>query len=152
MFTDGPPRLVLRAPPSRDAPLNVERRAYRFSSRSAPLALPVALALGGIDRVYPRHLIATWIPVGIAAALGFAVRRHARVATVALAALCCAWVGIHLATFDHPKFGDENWRAAARAVGPAAHKTALVVTPGGARIASHRLPGRADEWSLPPPP
>jgi uncharacterized membrane protein len=95
------------------------------------VALPVALALGGIDRVYPRHLIATWIPVGIAAALGFAVRRHARVATVALAALCCAWVGIHLATFDHPKFGDENWRAAARAVGPAAHKTALVVTPGG---------------------
>lgn len=112
---------------------HAERRAACISAvvGLVALALPVAVALGGFDRVYPRHLIAAWVPVGVAAAVGFGVRRHGRVGSVALASLCLAWLGIHLATMSDPKFGDENWRAAAQALGPATHMRALVVTPPG---------------------
>ena len=110
-----------------------ERRAARIPILVGvgALALPVALALAGFDRVYPRHLVAAWVPLGVAAALGFGVRRHARASAVALAALSLVWVGIHVATFNDPKFGHQDWRGATRSLPPATVARALVVAPPG---------------------
>jgi hypothetical protein len=93
------------------------------------IALPVIIAVGGLDYVYGRNLSASWVPLCIVAALGFGVRRPSRVGVMALTAICAISVWINVATADHSKFDHEDWRAAARALGPAPEARALVVTP-----------------------
>lgn len=84
----------------------------------AAVLVPMVLAFGGLDYVLARNLIVAWVPLALVVAGGLAAR-HAGVAgpTVTLIAVALG-VGVVVSTASTPKFGAEDWRGAARALGP----------------------------------
>lgn len=113
----------------------------------AALAIPVALALVGVDYVITRNLIAALPPLLLAAGAGLASRRAGLAAAAVLCAIGAAttiWVAAE------PTAQRDQWREAAEAVGPARADRALVVTPvDGRKPLEIYLPGahqaRSDE-------
>lgn len=98
---------------------------------TATLAMPVVLALGGLDYVLARNLIAAWVPLALVAAAGLAVERARLPGTVVAVAIVLLGVGVVASTASTPKFGAEDWRGAARALGlPPPGGRAIVLWPG----------------------
>lgn len=96
----------------------------------AALALPVVLSLGGLDYVLARNVIVASVPLTIVVAAGLGAERAGRAGVVLAAALVALGVGVVVATADDPKFGAEDWRGVARALGPApAGGQAIVLWP-----------------------
>jgi mannosyltransferase len=84
----------------------------------AALALPLLLVLAGLDYVLGRNLIVAWIPLAIVAAAGLTARRAGPEGIVVAAALVALGIGTVIGSAESPKFGAEDWRGAARALGP----------------------------------
>jgi 4-amino-4-deoxy-L-arabinose transferase-like glycosyltransferase len=97
----------------------------------AALLVPVALSLGGIDYLLPRNLLFAWPAVAIAAACGLAAGAPNRMALAATVALCLLGTVIVVVTASEPKFGQADWRAAARAAGDPVANRLVVISPGG---------------------
>jgi 4-amino-4-deoxy-L-arabinose transferase-like glycosyltransferase len=95
------------------------------------IAVPLCLALGDLDYLNGRNLLATLVPAILIPAVGYATpgARAARVAGGLIVALSLAVV---LATAWQPKFRSEDWRAAAEDLSPLVGSRALVAAPGQA--------------------
>ncbi len=96
---------------------------------ASALLLPLLLSLAGLDYVLARNLIVAWVPFVMLVAAGLAVRGAALIAAPTLCALLALAVTVDVATAHKPKFRAEDWRSAARAVGPAGPARAIVVVP-----------------------
>jgi len=94
------------------------------------LVVPVALALAGIDFLDPRNLAATWLPLIIVPAAGFAV--GGRVGLVALSALLATFVVAVIAVNTDQALQRTDYRGLASALGasPGPGERTIVVSPG----------------------
>jgi Dolichyl-phosphate-mannose-protein mannosyltransferase len=106
------------------------RAAIPLAIGAAGVIVPVALALVGIDFLDTRNLLPALPPLAIAASIGFAAGvppvPPRAVAVVLAAVLLAVVIRVDL----DPVYQRDNWRGAARAVGPSTAARALVVTPG----------------------
>jgi uncharacterized membrane protein len=84
----------------------------------AALAVPLVFALAGLDYVLARNLIVAWVPLAIVAAAALSTRRAGRAGIAVAAALVALGIGTVIGSAASPKFGAEDWRGAARALGP----------------------------------
>ncbi|GAC1323492.1 MAG: hypothetical protein NVSMB25_19840 [Thermoleophilaceae bacterium] len=100
-----------------------------LSIAAAAGAVPLVLALVGADYLLARNLIALYVPLAIVVAGGFAAVRGGVVAALAL---CLTALAIDTAVAYNPKLERDDWRGAARALGPARTR-AIVLTPDVAR-------------------
>ena len=94
---------------------------------AAIAGLPLVVAIAGADYFIARNAIAAWIPFAILLAAGFAAARRAGPALAV--ALCAVFLGATIAVDASPEYRRDDWRGAARALGPPAVTRALVVTP-----------------------
>jgi 4-amino-4-deoxy-L-arabinose transferase-like glycosyltransferase len=106
-----------------------ERRAAFVGAVAGLSALAIALvmALFGADYYLSRYLLAAWLPLALAIAVGFDTRR----AGLGIAALLCAlWVFVVVSVNTRPELQRDDWRGIARAMGvPDPHGRAVVVSP-----------------------
>jgi len=90
------------------------------------LAIPVVLALAGIDYVVPRNLIVALVPLLVALAAAYTTSRAGLVAAGLLAVLS---LGLVLAVQSDLRYGRSDWRGAAAALPADGRPRALVVSP-----------------------
>jgi mannosyltransferase len=84
----------------------------------AALAVPLVLAFAGFDYVLARNLIVAWVPLMICVAAGLTAPRAGRTGLALAAVLVALGIGVVVGSASTPKFGAEDWRGAARALGP----------------------------------
>ena len=121
------------------------RRSARILVAIAVAAglLPLALAAFGADYVLPRNLIAVYVPVILVVAAGLAGRLGLLGATV----ICAVALAVNVEVASNVKLQRDDWRGAAKALGPAPETRVVVVTPSYAK-----KPLRLYAGSLPPLP
>jgi hypothetical protein len=100
----------------------------------AAIAAPFVLAVIGPDYLITRNVLAAWLPLGIAAAAGFAKGRAPREGVAAAALLCAVGVVMVIAVARDDRYQRDDWRAAAQALGTAQMPRAIVVTPPSGRV------------------
>jgi len=101
--------------------------------------LPLVLALGGLDYVLARNLLVAWVPLSIAVAGGLASPRVGTAGVAVAGLLVVFGIGVVATTASNPKFDAEDWRGAARALGPAPPGGRAIVLWPGAGAAPFRL-------------
>jgi 4-amino-4-deoxy-L-arabinose transferase-like glycosyltransferase len=109
-----------------------ERRGALLAGSLAActLLVPLAAARAGFDYLLPRYLVVGLVPLLVAVAAGFAAPRAARVGLPALAALLVLHGGLSVAAASTDAMQRDDWRAAARALGPVPEGgRAVVLTP-----------------------
>jgi hypothetical protein len=119
----------------------------------AALALPLLLALAGFDYVLGRNLMVAWVPLSIAVGGGLVSRRVGAAGVALLAAVVALGIGTVVVSASQPKFDAEDWRGAARALGPppAGGRAIVLWPPEGAealllyRPSARQLPTDASE-------
>jgi 4-amino-4-deoxy-L-arabinose transferase-like glycosyltransferase len=112
---------------------------------AAAAAVPLVLALLGSDYLLPRNLIALYVPLVIAVAAG--LRAAGRLGLVGTAAICAVALAVNVEVASDAKLQRDDWRGAARALGPATEPRAVIVSPDYAK-----KPLRLYAGSLPPLP
>ena len=144
-----------------------ERHGAALAGGIGAVAIGIPLVAGivpRLDYVLTRNMAAAWIPLAVVVGAGLGARRAGILGTAVLAGLCGLSLAVDVVTAHDSKFGHEDWRAAARAMGSAQAARAVVVTPlrgervlpiylRGARILSSRRVAVAeiDVVGLPPP-
>jgi hypothetical protein len=122
-----------------------ERRAAWAAGFVGGAALlgPAAMALvPALDYLSTRYTVSAFVPLVCVVAIALGGVRAGRVGVGALTWLCAFSVMVDVVTANRPKFDHEDWRAAARALGPADGPRALVVTPWrGTRVLAIYVPG-----------
>jgi mannosyltransferase len=110
-----------------------QRRGAALPAAVAGLALvvPLVMALAGADYLITRNLIAALPLLLVAVAAGFAASRAGLAAAAALAAISLVAV---IAVDVTPSYQRDDWRAAARAIGPPGPPRAVVVFPGAGNV------------------
>jgi mannosyltransferase len=106
-----------------------ERRALRLPGAIAlgTVAFALLFSLVGIDYFLSRNLVVAWVPLAVVVAAGLAGRRAGFLGGSALAALVVVGVVIVISTAHKPKFGGEDWRGAAHALGAPGASRAVVL-------------------------
>ncbi len=112
---------------------------------AAVALVPLGLALLGADYLLPRNLIALYVPVLLAVAAGLGAPGAGRPGLAAAAAICAVALVVNIEVASDAKLQRDDWRGAARALGPAAEPRAIVVTPDFAK-----KPLRLYAGSMPP--
>ncbi|MFL5825857.1 MAG: glycosyltransferase family 39 protein, partial [Thermoleophilaceae bacterium] len=115
--------LLLRRAPAE------QRRGAALPAAVAALALgvPLVMALAGADFLITRNLIAALPLLLVVVAAAFAVSRAGLAAAAALGVISLgAVIGVDV----QPRYQRDDWRAAARAIGPPGPPRAVVVFPG----------------------
>jgi hypothetical protein len=102
------------------------RAVFVLSVGACGIGLPIVLSLVGVDFFLARNVVFAWPFLAVAVAAGLASTRVGRVAAAAVIVLNVAVVA---ATAGQPKYGSEDWRAAAAAVGTPSEPRAYVVSP-----------------------
>jgi mannosyltransferase len=97
---------------------------------AATFALPLGLALTGLDYLDPRNLIVALVPGLILLSIGFTAPANPRLGTVAAVGLCVASLAVVVLTAWEPKYHSEDWRAAASDLGPPRVDRLVIATPG----------------------
>jgi len=100
---------------------------------AASLALPIGLALAGVDYVETRNLVGSVVPLLVAAGIAFGSRRAGGLGLGAAAATCALFAGVVVAVTVIPQMQRPNWRDAANAIGPRT-VTRVVVAPHLAQV------------------
>ncbi len=95
------------------------------------MALPIALAIVGLDYVNPRNLIGAVVPLLAAAAIGFGTRRAWVTGAVAAATGVLLFGAVDVAVLASAQMQRPDWRGAAAAIGPAGKPRILVVNHNG---------------------
>ncbi|TMK40263.1 MAG: DUF2723 domain-containing protein [Actinobacteria bacterium] len=108
-----------------------ERRAAAALAAitGAAVAVPLALALVGLDYVDARNLIATCVPLAILIAIGFSTRRAPGWGAAGALALSVLFCAITVSVAATPAYQREDWRGAARSLGAPVVARAIVLTP-----------------------
>lgn len=113
------------------------------------IALPVLLALAGIDLVIARNAIVAWAPLAALVAAGAAARRRRPAGAVLAAGLCLLCAGVLVTVLVNPAYQRDDWRGAARAIGTASVARALVLNDSAATPALGSKPPVALSIYLP---
>ena len=108
-----------------------ERRGAGLAAAvgAVAIAVPLALTLTPLDFFQDRNLLAAWVPLSVALGAGFAVRRAAATGLLAAGALVAIGVWIDHRVVREPDLHRADWRALARALGPASEPRAILVEP-----------------------
>ncbi len=104
----------------------------------AAIVVALVLALAGLDYLTTRNLVEGWLPFAIVVGAGLAApwRRVERaLALGGLATLVAIGLVAVIAVDLDPAYQRDDWRGAARALGPARVARAIVVTPATAKVA-----------------
>jgi mannosyltransferase len=91
---------------------------------AAAIAVPIVLAVAGLDFLNPRNLIGALIPLLIVVAVGFGCRGAGRLGLVAAGCACALFVAVLAAVDASTQMQRPPWRSAAAALG----------SPGGGRV------------------
>jgi 4-amino-4-deoxy-L-arabinose transferase-like glycosyltransferase len=104
------------------------------------LAVPLGLSAAGFDYLFPRNAIAALIPAAIVLAAGFASHR---LGLGLAAALCVTAVAVNIQVGVNEDLQRDDWRAVAKALGPATSGGRGVVLNGQVQLAplEHYVPG-----------
>jgi mannosyltransferase len=97
----------------------------------AGLALPLLVALVGVDYLLTRNVIAVVVPLAVLLAAGFVLDRGG---VAALAGLCAISVAVVIAVALEPDYQRDDWRGVADEIGPTPRERAIVVSPFNGRI------------------
>jgi len=109
------------------APAEVRRRIAIVAGMGlAALAVPALLAVAGADYLIARNVLPAWVPLVAAGAAGLA---WLRAGPAVAAGLALAGVSVVIAVAAEPTYQRDDWRAAARALGPPDRDRAIIVTP-----------------------
>jgi uncharacterized membrane protein len=112
-----------------------ERRGalVALSVGATAFAIPIVLALSGIDFVNERNMIGSLTPLLVAAGIAFGCAGSGRVGLAAAGVACCAFAVVLIAVNVTSKMQRPDWRDAAKAIeaGPAGR---VVVVPALAQI------------------
>jgi mannosyltransferase len=119
-----------------------ERRGARIAAAVGTLAVavPVGLAMVGLDYILPRNVIIALPPLVVAVAIGFGARRAQVRGIAAAIALCALSSGIVVAVATDRSFQREDWRDAASALGTRAQPRAILAGPLSGPRLKVRLP------------
>lgn len=94
------------------------------------VGVPMAIAAGGhLGGLTTRYLVGAWVPLAAAGAVGLVASRSRRVGLALTVLVCALFVAIGATSAWKPKFDREDWRGAARALGPPGTRQAIVVSP-----------------------
>ena len=105
----------------------------------AAIVAPLALALIGPDYLLARNLLAAWLPLAVAVAVGFATTRSGLVAAATVCALGLVQV---IGVDTQERYQRDDWRAAGEFIGRSTQPTAVIVSPvSGAVPMLHYLQG-----------
>jgi hypothetical protein len=96
---------------------------------AAAIAIPLVLSLLGVDYLIYRNVVASVLPLTVMIAGGVTAPGMRRLGTGIAAGLCIVSVIAVALTAAVPKFGKEDWRRAAEALGMPSGQRAIVVTP-----------------------
>ena len=94
------------------------------------VALPLALAVLGVDYFDARNLLAAWLPLMTVVAAGLAA---SRLGLAGLGALCAMGLASVVGVALEPTWQRDDWRGMAEALGPASLPRVLVVQPASGR-------------------
>lgn len=100
---------------------------------AAAVLVPLALALAGLDYLYYRHLVAALPPLLVGSAVLLGAPGAGRLGLAAVAALALTSLAVNAAVLSSPDLQRDDWRAAARVLGPPEEGRALVLNPFFAR-------------------
>jgi hypothetical protein len=89
----------------------------------AALAVPLAAKAVGADYLFPRNLIAAWVPLAVVVGTAAA---WPRVGPLIVAGLCAAFLALTISVDLDTKLQRADWRGAARTIGPATGPRAVV--------------------------
>ena len=108
-----------------------ERRGAGIAAAlfAAVAGIPLVVALAGADYLIARSVIAAWLPFAVVVAAGLAARRTRIAGPVLATALCAIFLAAVVEVEANPEFQRDDWRGAARALGPPRVTRALVVRP-----------------------
>jgi hypothetical protein len=90
------------------------------------LSVPLLLVVAGADYIFFRNLIVAWVPIAVAVAAGFMIKRWG---IVAAGLLCAVFLVADVAVFGQAKLHRDDWRAAAARMTAAPGPAAIVVYP-----------------------
>jgi hypothetical protein len=93
--------------------------------------------------VIARNLIVVWVPLAVVAAAGWGASRSGAVGLIAAAGFCGASLAIVLAVDQQSRLQRPDWRSAAKVIGPAPTRRALVVPFIGDDPLAYYLPNAA---------
>ena len=93
---------------------------------AASAGVPLLLALGGLDYLSSRNVIAALIPLLVVAGIGVAATRAGLAAGLAL---CAIWLVVVGGVGVDPRYQRKDWRGAERALGPVVEDRVLVFSP-----------------------
>jgi uncharacterized membrane protein len=96
---------------------------------AAAIGIPLVVALAGADYLIARNVIAGWLPLAVVLAAGATAARARALGVAVAAALCAVFLAAVIEVEASPEFQRDDWRGAARALGPATVPRALVVRP-----------------------
>ena len=105
--------------------------------------VPLVLALAGADYVLARNMIAVYVPLILVAAAGLT----GRVGLAGAVVICAVALVVNVEVATDVKLQRDDWRSAAKALGPAPETRVVIVTPPYAK-----KPLRLYAGSLPPVP
>jgi mannosyltransferase len=97
----------------------------------AAIAIPLLLAVVGLDFVNPRNLIGALVPLLVVVAAGFGSRAVGRTGLVGAASTCALFIGVLVAVNASSQMQRPDWRDAAEALGPASSDRVFVVPHNG---------------------
>ena len=106
-----------------------ERRAAWLTAAvgGSAVALPLVLAIGGLDVLNTRNLLVAWLPLMLVPAIGLGTRRAGRAGLAATAVLCAVGVATTAVVAADSELQRSDWRGIAESVGPPGAQRALVV-------------------------
>lgn len=96
---------------------------------AAALALPVILALAGVDFVLTRNLIGALAVLLVALAAGLGAHAAGPAGPIVAGGLCTLGAALVVWAAGEPDFHRQNWRGAAQALGPPSVDRLIVATP-----------------------
>lgn len=117
----------------RAAPRERRGAALGLGVGAAAVLVPLALALAGLDYLYYRHLLAALPPLLVGSAVLLGAPGAGRLGLAGAAALALASLAVNGVVLSSPDLQRDDWRAAARALGPPGAGRALVLNPFFAR-------------------
>ena len=95
------------------------------------LALPLLLAVVGLDFINPRNLIGALVPLLIVLAIGFGGRGAGKAGLSAAAVTCSLFAGVLVAVAISAQMQRPDWRGAAEALASSGEARVLVVPRNG---------------------
>jgi hypothetical protein len=104
------------------------------------LAIPLVLALAGLDYLNARNSLAAWIPAFAVVGVGISVAGARWLGTAGAVALCAIGIAVWVGVASDARYQRDDWRGAAKALGRPVSVRAVVFSPGEVEALQLYLP------------